>query len=245
MNPLIRSIAVIIAAAVPMSLSNCAIINNLPVQEEISINEAIYRLNKHIVALEQFNKKNKILKLLPFKTTDNRVAFIDDVIEVSHGLLRICVKKMINEESLDPLFVVWRLFMTEYKDIDSEIFVKETAYLLFSIYKNIFVVYINEYNHSGNQDDKVSFLSESRLRVLQEMIILYNQIASLPLKELFDALDICLDQFLVIMNNYGIKENTGWGEWLKKYWWVPPIVITGILANYFSDLFGFRKTFIG
>src|SRR5437867_1672959 len=112
-------------------------------EQSIDIDDAVKRLDRHIVVLEQFNTKNKLLKLVPTKNAENRFVFIYEVLNFSHDLLRICIKKMYNDESLDPLFVIWRLFVSEYKDIECEMFLQEFSVLLFSIYKNIFVSYIS------------------------------------------------------------------------------------------------------
>jgi hypothetical protein len=188
---------------------------------DIEVNTAIRHLDRHITALEQFNTKNKQLKLLPYKM-GNRFLFIDEVVEFTHDLLRICVKKMLTDESLDPLFVVWRLFVNEYKDIDSIIFLREMAALLLSIYKNIFVAYLN--NRSAVE-------SKVDLAFLREIIELYQKVNTLPIKELLNTLDRCLDQFLEIMRDYGIDEDTSWIEWLKKHWWIPPVVATSVLVS--------------
>ncbi len=197
----------------------------LKVKDEIPVNVCIKRLEKHITALEQFNRKNKILKLLPL-TNNNRYAIIDGLIDFTHDLLRICVKKMINEESLDPLFVAWRLFVTEYKDIDSETFLHEMGYLLFTIYKNIFVAYVEMKSSVPN--------ASVNWQVLKEMIELYDRVSALPIKKLLDTLDKCLIQFTAIMHDYAMEEDAGLYAWLAKYWWVPPIILTGVVTNFAS-----------
>jgi hypothetical protein len=199
--------------------------------EEIPTDIAIYRLEKHIIALEQFNVKNKMLKLIPQKL-DIRFVFVDDFLEITHDLLRICVKKMINEQSIDPLFVAWRLFVTEYRNIDTETFLREMGHLVFSVYKNTFVMYLN---------NKVSIPHNSvNWQVLHHMVTLYEHVASLPLRQLLDNLDRCLEQFFEIIRNLVVEEEASLFSWLKKYWWVPPIVITSLVINFFGGFLHFR-----
>lgn len=197
--------------------------------ESLDVNMAIKRLKPHIEVLEQFNTKNKLLKLLPYKTP-NRFIFIDDIADFTHGLLRICVKKMLNEESLDPLFVMWRLFINEYQDVDSEIFLREMSILLFSIYKNIFTAYLQNRSVATPAIDAA---------FLQSAIELYQRVSVLPIKEILEILDDCLVQFTVIMKDYGIDENKTWITWLKKYWWVPPVVVSSM---FFSIIKNFAQS---
>lgn len=189
---------------------------------DIEIDTAIKELDRHITVLEQFNTKNKQLKLLPYKL-GSRFLLIDDIVEFTHDLLRICIKKMMVEESLDPLFVAWRLFVKEYKTIDSHLFLHEMTILLFSIYKNIFVTYLHNRSPVETKVD---------LDFLKEMVALYQRINSFPIKELLRILDRCLDQFLKIMQDCGMNEGMSWIEWLKKYWWVPPVIATSVLVGF-------------
>ncbi|MCL4229659.1 hypothetical protein KJZ61_03120 [Candidatus Dependentiae bacterium] len=197
--------------------------------DSLDVNVTIKRLKPHIEILEQFNTKNKLLKLLPYKAP-NRFIFIDDIADFTHGLLRICVKKMLNEESLDPLFVMWRLFITEYQDVESEIFLREMSILLFSIYKNIFTAYLQNRSVATPAIDAA---------FLQSAIALYQRVSVLPIKEILEILDDCLVQFTVIMKDYGIDENKTWIAWLKKYWWVPPVVVSSM---FFSIIKNFAQS---
>lgn len=217
-------------------LSVCSMSYASMVKEQgVDIDDAVRRLDIHMAVLEQFNTKNKMFKLIPFKNGE-RFVIIDEVLDFSHDLLRICVKKMWAEESLDPMFVVWRLFVSEYKDIESETFLQEFGVLLFSIYKNIFVSYLS---------NRVAFVNNAptatnsaiNLQNLQQMIDLYNQVSALPLRQLLEALDLCLDQFLIIVRTYGLQEEMGWLAWIQQYWWVPPVVVTSFVLNLFKDYF--------
>jgi hypothetical protein len=189
---------------------------------DIDVNYAIENINRHITTLESFHINNTKLKPIFRIEADGNVIITDSIVVFGHDLICICVKKILHEQSLDPLFAVWRLFVGEYKDIETEMFVLEMSILLFSIYRNILFSF-NEANNAGEP-----ILDPA---TLQEINKLYAQVATLPIKQVLMALDKCYGQFMLIMRDYEINSQMGWIEWIQNYWWVPPVVVTSAIIT--------------
>lgn len=57
------------------------------------------------------------------------------------------------------------------------------------------------------------------------LISLYAQLNMIPLKKLFDALDECLQQYQIIIENFPKEKGESWNSWLEKNWVVPLAII--------------------
>jgi len=128
------------------------------------------------------------------------------------------IDKMKQTQSLDPLFRLWHCFVS-YKYIDDAIFLKEFVTLLLLVHKQIIV------------DFNSVVLKEAPSP--QELIELYEQIASMPISDLLNSLDVVVDQCIEIIEKYELDSSMSWKAWFKKYWWMPPVVVTSVIVNFF------------
>lgn len=183
--------------------------------QDIAMN--IKRLHKHFYLLNQFNKKNKKEHLIDWETQAAVPFFLDLDVNCSsykHPLVVLCLKKMNMLRSLDPLFETWDIFLKEYKQVEGSLFLHEISILTFCLYKNILCTL------DAQRGQRVNAV---------EIINLYNKINGLPIDEVLTALDHCYVRLIFVLKEYEFFSTMSWGEWLAKYWWLPPMVAIGFL----------------
>ena len=54
---------------------------------------------------------------------------------------------------------------------------------------------------------------------------LYENLESLPLEKILDAIDLLAEELPQLLEHYNEFSELHWKERLKKYWWVPPAFI--------------------
>ena len=95
--------------------------------------------------------------------------------------------------------------------VDQEnLFLKEFSQLLLIIYHSLLTA---EY--------KPSF---------SDVVSLYSHISLLPTREILILLDQARDQLTAILSEYPL-EDMSLGQWLQKYWWVPPVACISLLVS--------------
>ncbi len=136
-------------------------------------------------------------------------------INFTHKQINCCIEKIKITQSLRPLQDLTYEFK-KYKFIQDEIFTKEFLILLFVTYKNIII-------HNLTEQQLLEHKS-----TLETVAQLYGVIESLPLEEILDAIDMISEELPALLEQYEFNSDITWKKWLKKYWWVPPLVITKI-----------------
>ena len=142
------------------------------------------------------------------KLFENRVTF-------THKQVNCCIEKMRKTHSLKPLQELAVEFK-KYKFIQDEAFTKEFLLLLFITYKNIII-------HNVTEQQLLEHKS-----TLETVAQLYEVIESLPLEEILDAIDMIAEEMPTILEQYEFSSDMTWKAWLKKYWWVPPLIVAKI-----------------
>ncbi len=122
-----------------------------------------------------------------------------------------CIKKMEENKSLEPLLKLYKEFTT-YKLIQDDLFVREFTTLAFIVTRNIFI---------HNIQDPPTTLQK---RAKNQVTHIYENLDKLPIDEILEAIDLLNDELPEILNQYEFNSDMTWKEWLKKYWWVPPVV---------------------
>jgi hypothetical protein len=183
------------------SVSDVVINNNLRFYH-------VQRLVKGIFVLTTCVKNQKILKTLP------------EITCCSHPLIQQCILDMRLTGSLKPLLKLWKK-VASYDCIDDKKLLQEYIRLIIIVYNH---VKANFTSTLYNQDkapptDPVN------------MMQLYETVASMPIPELLDMLDEVVDKYEQLSTLYEINNKAlTWSEWLKKYWWTPPIIVTSLIA---------------
>jgi len=121
-----------------------------------------------------------------------------------------CIQKMRNTQSLNPVISLLQKITRDYFSQD-EPFIRETFLLLFLIHKQIFLEKYTE---------KPQALKTVNLNTILEISERINQ---LPIAEVLNAIDMLMTELPPFLEKYEFNSKISWKEWLKKYWWVPPI----------------------
>jgi hypothetical protein len=50
-----------------------------------------------------------------------------------------------------------------------------------------------------------------------------NIISQLPIAEVLNAIDMLVNELPPFIEKYELNSQITWKNWLKKYWWVPPV----------------------
>lgn len=128
----------------------------------------------------------------------------------NHERILVCMQNICATHSLDQLFFLWDE-LCAYKYIDDQEFTQDVVILTFVLVRHMYTILEQE-------PDKVNNLFYSA----------YQYIESLPLEQLLQAIDSLGTELLLIIERYELNENISWKQWLSKYWWAPPLIITTI-----------------
>ena len=133
-----------------------------------------------------------------------------DSVSFLHRAIRSCLKKIIRTESLNPLLML--LQEAQYYQITQDnLFFHECFLLIFVIHKQILFY---ECEHNGYVLKKTT---------LDTIIEISNTINQLPISEVLSAIDMLINELPPFVEKYELNSKITWKNWLKKYWWVPPI----------------------
>lgn len=86
---------------------------------------------------------------------------------------------------------------------------------------------------------KVAFKNENNKTIINNITTLYGKISELPIPQLLFLLDQMTEQMTEIFEMYEHGNGGTWGQWLNKYWWVPPTIIASFLIKVAFVRFGF------
>jgi len=131
--------------------------------------------------------------------------------EFSNPAILDCIKKMEEQKNIKPLLALYKEFTT-YKLIQNEPFVREFTTLTFIVTRNIFIHNI--------QNPPTTLQSRTRNQVTH----IYENLDKLPIEEILEAIDLINNELPEMLEQYEFNSDMTWKEWLKKYWWVPPVV---------------------
>ncbi|MEX0849744.1 MAG: hypothetical protein WD055_05935 [Candidatus Dependentiae bacterium] len=104
--------------------------------------------------------------------------------------------------------------LNQYKYIDNELFVRDVSMYVFLLLKN-------------QQEKQRAFKSLSH----NDVLTIHSQIEQLPLEDILNAIDVIVEQMGTVVDHYQ-KSGLTLSQWVKKYWWVPPLVFSSILFKF-------------
>lgn len=190
---------------------------SLRAYDQFDVQDMLYRIDKCITLLDQFNKKNKNLQNLTFTKTP---LCPDNTCE--HELVKLCLKKMACEgEVFSPIVETWMLFKQSFNSVEKDLFAREFAVVLCAVFEHTLqILTLRAGEPSGSIKQQVS---------LVDIITLYNKISALPIVQVIESLEQLYSALKELMEEYGITADTSWSTWITTNWWVPPVVI-GSLA---------------
>lgn len=138
-----------------------------------------------------------------------------------HAYVHACALEIKKQNSIKPIFVLWE-HMVSYDFIEDDIFMKDFIGL---------VMYVCQYLCVPIEREGRSLVA------FNEMLAMYEKIESLPLAELLDLLDVVVDQFGDVVEQYELNGTLTWSAWIAKYWWAPPILSGAFVYTVMSSSF--------
>ena len=172
----------------------------------------IQRLLKSIMILTKVNAQylHPLWDCLVQTVNKHSVAF-------KHEAVQGCLESILRERSLEPLFGLWRHFMA-YKFANDSLFLQEFVALEYMLYCKLI--------------DCLRIVTLKDVPTAEDLIELYASIATLPIPEMLNSLDSLVEELIEIMEKYELDTAMSWTQWFKKYWWVPPVVVSSIIVNF-------------
>ena len=129
-----------------------------------------------------------------------------------HYKIVACIKAMNTTACLKPLLFLLRE-VKQYRQIQDESFIRELLLLILIVYKDILA-------QATNDNDLTT--TKSALTTIVEIT---HTIDQLPIAELLNTIDMLVEELPAFLEKYEFNTTMTWKKWLRKYWWVPPIII--------------------
>ena len=143
--------------------------------------------------------------------------------DFQHPAILSCIKKIDVQSSLSPVLDLWLEF-SNFKQIQDELFLKEFLLLVFTTYRNLLIN--NAFIHQTP-------IKKATLEIISQI---YEHLESIPLEQILEAIDVLTEELPEIMQEYEINSDMAWKKWLKKYWWVGPVVGTALVIRIYMIL---------
>jgi hypothetical protein len=133
-----------------------------------------------------------------------------DTAMFSHRTIRMCIKKIVATESLQPLITLLHK-VKHHRLLHDNRFFHEILMLIFTIYKQILFNECEKTQHTIKKS------------TLETIMLINNIINQLPIAEILSAIDMLVTELPPFFEKYELNSQMSWKHWLKKYWWVPPV----------------------
>lgn len=127
-----------------------------------------------------------------------------------HPRIKACICAMQKTKSLKPLLQLSRSF-EKYLYMHNITFIHELCMLFFIIHKQIIMQTCAEKPQIFKTID------------LEKILEISEKINQLPIAEVLNAIDMLVTELPPFLEKYEFNSKISWQQWLKKYWWVPPI----------------------
>ena len=127
-----------------------------------------------------------------------------------HHSTKFCLQKVLRTGSLKPIITLLQK-TSDQLNSQSPRFIHEIFLLIFTVYKQILLQECNEHHH---------VLKKTTLTTIIEVSDKINQ---LPIAEVLSAIDMLMTELPPFLEKYELTSTITWKNWLKKYWWVPPV----------------------
>ena len=172
----------------------------------------------HFHYLNLLSQSNQLLSLLdkkkyyyePCNCTQQKDCIQIDSTFFSHPRTKACINIMQQEKSLKPAIELSNTF-ENYSYVQDTHFIHELFILIFIIHKQILL---------GKCIEKPQAFKKVTLEKILEISEKINQ---LPIAEILNAIDMLVTELPPFLEKYEFNSKISWKEWLKKYWWVPPL----------------------
>ncbi len=180
--------------------------------------EGLSGLKKHTYCIPCLTKSINFLSRLhkqqyhyaPCNITEQADSIQLGPVTFSHPTICNSLKQAIAAESLKPIILL--LQYTQHNiNAQSSHFLHETLILIFAVHKHILFDECAQHHHPIKKS------------TLETIIAINNIINQLPIAEVLSAIDMLVNELPPFIEKYELNSKITWKNWLKKYWWVPPI----------------------
>lgn len=131
--------------------------------------------------------------------------------------LKKCLDELVTQKSVVPLFNVWST-ITAYDFINDTNYVREFVLVACLSYQQIL--------------NMTTSSSDTKAVHAQDVLAMYEKLATLPVAELLDLLDDVVEQYDTLAQQYALKDSSlTWKQWFEKYWWSAPIMVSSFAAT--------------
>ena len=131
--------------------------------------------------------------------------------------IQACARALVAQKNVVPLFSVWSA-ITTYDFINDINHVREFVLITCLAYQQITNVLVNE--------------SDTKAVHAQDVLAMYEKLATLPVAQLLDLLDDVVEQYDTLAQQYALKDSSlTWKQWFEKYWWSAPIMLSSFAAT--------------
>lgn len=190
----------------------------------------VARIEHHVQSIQDIARKHQGFKQEPLRMSPEALyQTLDGLVSYKHEVVKACIAQIRKEKSLAPFFAMWNSFKNSYqKDAYATIsqdFLKECSDLIFMFYSNMMNQLID--------DHAVDAITVHRVTAA-EIIQIYLTISELPINEFLDLLDKVLEKIMTILEDYHPEEGQSLFSWLQKNWWIPPVIIGGLLGSVYG-----------
>lgn len=136
--------------------------------------------------------------------------------KIKNPLVRHYLNLAIHQGTLSPLIQLWHA-----PDFEEQCMRKD--FIQDCIRLNAAILYAT-INSKSTYYKTVKINSES-------LITAYQTIDSLPVEEMLSAIDVMANEIPSIIQQYEFNSQLTWKQWLKKYWWTPPVIIVRLILK--------------
>lgn len=146
----------------------------------------------------------------------------------SHELVKLCMKKMEQDTCIDPVIETWKIFNSCYDTIERDLFLQEFSSVVCAVSHGcvLALAALSEQSEKKKPEKPVE-LSVS----LQDIFRLYFKISALPIGDILASMDQLYLALVELMDEYGLEEEQTWEEWMTTNWWIPPVIVTGLVLS--------------
>lgn len=116
---------------------------------------------------------------------------------------------MEHTQSLNPILFLFSAIKHKYF-YDNQ-FIHELFLLIFTVQKEIILQECQEHSH------------KLKRTTLETVLQVSEKINQLPIAGVLSAIDMLITEIPPILEKYEVYSTMTWKDWLKKYWWAPPI----------------------
>jgi len=138
---------------------------------------------------------------------------LNDAFRFTSPAVKKCIEQMDDGKNMQPLCKLLDEFGS-YVSVHNEAYSREVLLLICTVYRNILV--------QGMQQG-----TRPKSGVLHGVLHMYSGASSFSIEEILDLINVFAEEIPTFLGKFEFYSNLNWRAWIKRYWWVPPLVVLG------------------